>query len=260
MKLFSKKTKGETIAETLIALTIIGIGMTFTGMLLSNSLRNITTSKNRVIAVNIAREGIEAVRSIRDGNWLRYSSKMRKCWNHMPQNPDADGNDLCDGTNIILPDSNDATGGQQNYIIYKDTGQRWRLAPHKEDPIAGVDNSNLSLVDIDMLVDTNYDTDPENDADIYNHTEVGGSLTKALGDNPVSTIFKRYIILSYLDNDGNEIVDNVDSSHNRLRVKSVVTWTNTVGEKCPPERPRCYFTVELETQLTDYLGRNNLTN
>ena len=36
-----------------------------------------------MIAINLAREGIELVRSVRDSNWIRYSA-YPKCWNYLP--------------------------------------------------------------------------------------------------------------------------------------------------------------------------------
>ncbi len=76
--------RGETIAETLIALSVLAIGITMAGTALATSLKNVSSSKNREVAVSLAREGLEAVRNIRDTNWLKYSSRRRDCWNALP--------------------------------------------------------------------------------------------------------------------------------------------------------------------------------
>ena len=60
--------KGETILETLIAMGILLIGITMASTIMSSSIRNINSSKNRVVAVNLAKEGLEAIRNIRDTN------------------------------------------------------------------------------------------------------------------------------------------------------------------------------------------------
>ncbi|HDL90556.1 MAG TPA: hypothetical protein ENG14_06605, partial [Thermodesulforhabdus norvegica] len=105
--------KGETLAETIIALSILAMGITMAGTVIMNSMRNLANAKNRVIAVNIAREGVEAVRGIRDTNWLLYSDKRRQCWNNDPKVFP------CDGTSPIPPGT---------YIVYKHAPEgSWHL-------------------------------------------------------------------------------------------------------------------------------------
>jgi type II secretory pathway pseudopilin PulG len=208
-----KNIKGETILETIIALSILAIGLTLASTVIAYSLRNINASKNRVIAINIAREGIEAMRNIRDTNWMKFSGNRRVCWNH---NPDFT---TCDGTEPIAPG---------NYIIYKEeTDSKWLL-----DPIGGtptpipdppspddtyvdsettyifqddqwIDYRTLYHVDIDAAVDTDNNGFPTDDADIYNHiyttdTALGSNLAKR-------TVFRRWLKVEYIENDGDII-------------------------------------------------------
>lgn len=87
------KTKGETIVEILIAMTILVLIITSTYVILLRAMKTNTSIKNRVRALNIAREGIEGVRNIRDTNWLRYSGNRRNNWLCRPgisTNPGAD--------------------------------------------------------------------------------------------------------------------------------------------------------------------------
>lgn len=74
------KQKGETILEILVAITVVVIIITSTYSLLLQAMKTNSTIKNRVIALNIAREGLEGVRSIRDTNWLRHSGNRRDKW------------------------------------------------------------------------------------------------------------------------------------------------------------------------------------
>jgi hypothetical protein len=234
MNLF-KNIKGETIAETIIALSVLAIGITLSSVLMGNSLRNMNSSKSRVVAVNIAREGIEAMRNIRDTNWLKFSSQRRGCWNHMPvPNPD-----VCDGDplNSIQPG---------NYIVYKDMDFRWRLAPAI---VALKDLSDVYLVDIDTNKDTSGDSLKDNDEDMYNHISTTGNPANedAIGrDNAVDTGFKRTINISYLTNNGG----TGTTTDNRMVVSSTVTWV----------RGDANHTTQLTTHLSDYLGRDNLTD
>ena len=63
--------KGFTLLEGIIAMTVITVGLV-AGM--SLAISNISTAQNnerRVVAVNLAREGVEAIRNMRDSNWLK---------------------------------------------------------------------------------------------------------------------------------------------------------------------------------------------
>lgn len=62
---------GFTLLEGIIAMTVITVGLV-AGM--SLAISNISTAQNnerRVVAVNLAREGVEAIRNMRDSNWLK---------------------------------------------------------------------------------------------------------------------------------------------------------------------------------------------
>lgn len=76
----SPKQRAETIIEILTAITVITLVITSTYSVLLRASKTNTAIKNRVIALNIAREGLEGVRNIRDTNWLRYSGDRRGKW------------------------------------------------------------------------------------------------------------------------------------------------------------------------------------
>jgi len=77
---FQKKPAGESLLETIIAITILSIILVSVFGLLTQALSANKDIKNRVIALNYAREGIEGVRNIRDTNWLRFSGDRRGKW------------------------------------------------------------------------------------------------------------------------------------------------------------------------------------
>jgi len=242
IKIF-RNIKGETITETIIAMSIFAVGITLSATLVAGSLRNINTSKNRVIAVNIAREGIESIRNIRDTNWLKFSGKRRLCWNHMPGTES-------DSCNEDIP--NLIESGE--YVVYKSEDQRWMLKKvdkTKKTTTDGqdfYDDTKLYTVDIDLLVDTDSDGNKANDSDMYNHKLLD---TYALGKNNASpTNFFRTITIDYLNNNGVALGPNKtpDIEYNRMEVTSRVEWI----------RAEAIHSVELKTHLTDYLGRDNL--
>ncbi|MGB2762764.1 MAG: prepilin-type N-terminal cleavage/methylation domain-containing protein [Minisyncoccales bacterium] len=61
---------GFSLLEVLVAITVITVGLVgVTGLILYNiSISRV--SPDRIIAVNLAQEGIEVVKNIRDSNWL----------------------------------------------------------------------------------------------------------------------------------------------------------------------------------------------
>lgn len=65
-----KNKKGQGLVEVIIALGIITTGIVGVLTLTYSSLSASETSIKQIIAANLAREGVEVVRSIRDSNWL----------------------------------------------------------------------------------------------------------------------------------------------------------------------------------------------
>lgn len=282
--LFRNHRRGESILETVIAMTILAIGISLASTIIGSSLRSINASKNRIIAIGIAREGLEAIRNIRDSNWLKFNSKKRECWNH---NPGPSVSDSCDGSTPIDPGE---------YIVYKQEltnpsdpvdptkviGWKWRLESLKvlneywDPPSPGpgpgakatyynktdkrtyawngkewVDMAQLYLVDADPLVDSDNDRNYTNDPDAYNHTLVDEE--NAYGKEfSRKTAFRRTVTISYLANNGTEITNPASMSKeiNRMRIRATVPW----------QEGKFQFKTDLATTLTDYQGRENLNN
>lgn len=65
-----KNQTGQTLIEMLIAIFILIVALTATIVLVTTSIRAGRDSINRLIATNLAREGLEIVRNIRDSNWV----------------------------------------------------------------------------------------------------------------------------------------------------------------------------------------------
>ena len=79
MKKFST-TQGFTLLEGIIAITVISIGMTGALSLALSNLSSSEGNENRIIAANLAREGIELVRNQRDTNWLKIDLNQSVSW------------------------------------------------------------------------------------------------------------------------------------------------------------------------------------
>lgn len=62
---------GQTLLETIIAIGIILVGVLGTIALVIANMQAARQGIDRVTAANLAREGLEVVRNMRDGNWLQ---------------------------------------------------------------------------------------------------------------------------------------------------------------------------------------------
>lgn len=71
--------KWFSIIEVLIGIMIFSLGLVSIFMLILSALRMNEYSKNSIIASNLAREGIEVIRNIRDNNYTDLRS-----WNTFP--------------------------------------------------------------------------------------------------------------------------------------------------------------------------------
>lgn len=70
MKNFKTKEAGLTLIEALVTLVVLSFGLIPSLAILSSSTRISTLIKNNLIAANLAQEGVEIIRSLRDSNWF----------------------------------------------------------------------------------------------------------------------------------------------------------------------------------------------
>lgn len=69
-QLFTRNRSGQTILELVVAMSVILIGVIGTMTLVIATIHGGTISKMQVTATNLAREGVEIVRNLRDKNAL----------------------------------------------------------------------------------------------------------------------------------------------------------------------------------------------
>ncbi len=74
MKIFRTKIphydSGQTLIETLVAIFILVTAVLSAIGVIIYALGTSSVSRNQIVALNLAREGIDVVRSMRDSNWL----------------------------------------------------------------------------------------------------------------------------------------------------------------------------------------------
>jgi len=208
--------------EVLVSLTILIVGVVASMRLIGAASITNQLSKERVIATNLAREGIEAVRSIRDTNWLRAAGERRRCWN----NASSTSQD-CGSASLMQHE-------QSYQVDYDQINHRFQLAALTQvlDLRAGVTgDGSLSY---HLFRDAN--------TGIYTHDSAGGANK--------NTLYFRQIYFEYLNDTGTALttrgIGNEEQA-NVLRVTATVEWADrgVVND------------VALTTIITDYLGRKD---
>ncbi len=90
MKIRQNKS-GLILTEALLAIAMLSIGSLVLASIIQTSVRTTVLSRNYLIAQNLATEGMEAIKSVRDTNWLLQPGDP-DCWLEMEPNS---GVDIC---------------------------------------------------------------------------------------------------------------------------------------------------------------------
>jgi type II secretory pathway pseudopilin PulG len=218
MKPILKSRRGETLVEVFVAIIILVVGALSAVKLLGLASINNQLTKERVIATNLAREGLEAVRNIRDTNWLRFGGERRLCWN----NADFSDPVECKDDNVDGATDTPITHAANYTVKFNAVTFRWELAvaAGELDLAGGIDAAYRLQTDATGL---------------YNHDATG-----------TNTIYFREIYTEYLNDD--QSLATIDKEKaNILRVTSKVEWMDR----------GIISDVTLTTILTDYLGRKD---
>lgn len=96
--------RGNSIIEVMVVIIILTIGIVGTYGILNSGQKLSTTSENRIKAINLAREWLEAVENIRDTNWIKFSSDYDHCWRVKDYNTSCIGNTVTtlSGSNMLV--------------------------------------------------------------------------------------------------------------------------------------------------------------
>lgn len=223
--------------EVLISIFIITMGMTGSAMLIISAIHINSVNADRIVGLNLAREGIEAVRNIRDTNWMTWSANIRECWNFMN---DTNGDGIIDNTDEAC--SVDANGQNEHPIGGKDDESNFVT-----NYIIDYDNENFRWV----LMNEN---DPPTDYSAKLYKSSQNLYTHNPEETNEETKFSREITIKYIDNkndSGDPITyyfpEGERDKDNRILIESKVSWFS---------RGRTQEVILAQT-LTDYLGRDN---
>jgi len=110
--------KATSIVEAMIVTLIVTLWVTWMYKIYFNSNALIDSTENKIKAINIAREWIEAMTNIRDTNWITLWSDYKNCWNTYNYN------NACVWNIATITDIPNWSGW---YIIYKNIKNNWQL-------------------------------------------------------------------------------------------------------------------------------------
>ncbi|MEK7672299.1 MAG: hypothetical protein AAB373_00295 [Patescibacteria group bacterium] len=85
-----KNTAGLALTEALLAISVLTTGVLVLGSIIQNAVSSTLVSRDYLVAENLATEGLEGVKMIRDTNWLKFP-KDKNCWLSL----DDDSDDVC---------------------------------------------------------------------------------------------------------------------------------------------------------------------
>ncbi|MBU2523634.1 hypothetical protein KKG71_00375 [Patescibacteria group bacterium] len=89
-----KSPRAESLIEVIVASLVLIITSTAAVTMLTTASDSNNLNRDRMRAMNLAREGIEAVHNIKDTNMLRSGAYGESCWNFLEYT----GNTNCDDT------------------------------------------------------------------------------------------------------------------------------------------------------------------
>lgn len=157
----------------------------------TQSQRLSNTTGNRIEAIQIAREWIEAFTNIRNTNWILFAADYKNCWNTLNYNNDCIWNN--DTTDIAHNGS---------YTIYKNSGDRWELS------------SETSGSPTDAGYRTRFQV----------YKDGNGFYTQWSGTS-FAPLFMREIQIQYIeDTDGSW---GINSDDEKLQITSKVSWIDS---------------------------------
>ncbi len=184
-----KNKNWTTIVEAMVVMLIVVIWIIWMYNIYSKSQNLSNTTQNRLIAIDIAREWIEAMTNIRDTNWMLFASNTDNCWNVLNY----------DSNCITTTNPNSLAIWTNSYIIYSDSlDYRWKIT-QKTPAVFSYSNSWYRSV-FEVKKDS-----------LWFYSQSWSSLTS------FKPLFTREIKISYWDN---------TNPHKTMNVQSIVKWSD----------------------------------
>jgi hypothetical protein len=128
LKVF-RSSRGQSLIETIVAIFVLTSGLASGLALAIFSFGSSTQITTRIIATDLAREGIEVIRRMRDSNWLEGSKagELVDCGGGQPCLTDW-LNETDVGYHVITPSVGNGTTYRVNFDPIS-AGDKWSLLP-----------------------------------------------------------------------------------------------------------------------------------
>lgn len=227
----NKQNTGQTLIETMVAVFMLVMGVTASVGLAIFAFNSSTTITKQIIATGLAREGVEAIKNMRDTNWNK-DTLSNTCYNYSTGVSDAS----C-YKGWLKPSGAPALGNGFD-ITQPSGGKSIRL---NIDGSAGSDLWNPKSDTANWGLDFNPTLSTTNFYGFYGSNNINtGSL------NGTSEFYRQILITE--DSSG---LYNHNEFH-KLVIESRVWWTD---KKCPrvqtwPGNGKC--SVSIQTNLTNW--------
>jgi len=188
--------KATSIAEAMVLMLIVVSWVTWMYKVYMSSINLERSTNYKIAAMNIAREWTEAITSIRNTNWLLFSSDTKNCWNTLDYE-----------SNCVWNNSSTTDIGTWSYKIFKNTEDRWMLT---------------------WAINTSWYTDSDYRNDMMVWIDLNWFYTQTWIINNLKPIFTREIKINYTDIDWNITWNSEDQ---KMEIKSLVQWQDSASKQ-----------------------------
>lgn len=139
MKILKNKA-GVVLAESLMAVAMLSIAGVILAKIINNAAVATISSKNYLVAQNLATEAIEAVKHVRDSNWL-IEPDDKDCWLRM----DPFSGDECGDTSLpLFGDTGNPDADGKHYLVEEKAEGKWTVesGPTASLKLTGLEDSD----------------------------------------------------------------------------------------------------------------------
>ncbi len=227
--MLNKKTQSGaarafTLPEVIVAMSVLIMVVVASTNLLVSIIRNNSQNINSLVAFELAQQGIEGMRNVRDSNWLLGA----------------------DFKGTIGPQKNSVWGGALPDL---NSTQYYTLDLKEPDPSCGDDaiDSNTISICAPWSLNSLGGDQPKNGNSATLLYKQGDSLVKYVHEqSDLPSPFHRYIKVETVTVPYNDPIDYKNNKDRPLkyRVTAVVSWTESGRDR----------EVNLTTELTDWKG------
>jgi len=221
-----KSLQATSIIEAIIVLIVVVVWIIGVYDIMISSQRLSNSTADRIEAIQIARDGLEAFTNIRDTNWQLFAADYENCWNAINYDNTCIWNSIDFDTRIRLSQIPTLIPPQiRGYKIYKNSNNQFELW------FDTISDPDVWYSDLTFRSDFGVSL---NSNGFY--TQSWGTLT--------SPLYTRYIRIDYINTDGGVIDTRSDDA---MKVTAVVEWFDSASSS-----PR---KIEMDTTLTNWKAK-----